>query len=108
MHADFNQRPDRSLPMGAKQGDDQDEWSFLFGILMDDAVRRSLSQNEFYHISDAVLDFSVSYQGYVGLLKAVEAGEISRLRFMHEIWRAMPEHFYKDLVIDVISPNLES
>jgi len=108
VHADFNQRPDRSLPMGAKQGDDQDEWSFLFGILMDDAISRGLSQNEFYYISDAVLDFSVSYQGYGGLREAVEAREISRLRFMHEIWRAMPERFYEKLVVAITGPNLES
>jgi hypothetical protein len=108
VHADFNQKPDRSLPMGAEQGDDQNEWSFLFGILMDDAISRGLPQNEFYYISDAVLDFSVSYQGYVELREAVEAGEISRLRFMHEIWRAMPERFYEDLVTGIILPNLES
>jgi hypothetical protein len=94
--------------MGAEQGDDQNEWSFLFGILMDDAISRGLPQNEFYYISDAVLDFSVSYQGYVELREAVEAGEISRLRFMHEIWRAMPERFYEDLVTGIILPNLES
>ncbi|OMJ31734.1 endonuclease [Sphingomonas sp. Sph1(2015)] len=101
VHAMFNGRPNPALPMGAAQGDDQEEWSFLFGILMDDATKRGLVHDELYFLSDELLHFSVAYQGYEPLLEAVADGEFSRLRFMHEIWRAMPEHFYVDLASEL-------
>ena len=87
--------------MGASQGDDQNEWSFLFGLLMDDANARQLSHHEFYQLNDDVLKFSVAYQGFGELLEVVEAGELSRLRFMHEVWRVMPERFYVNLANDI-------
>lgn len=101
VHARFNGRPDPALPMGAAQGDDQDEWSFLFGMLMDDATKRGLAHDELYFLSDELLRFSLAHQGYEPLLEAVADGELSRLRFMHEIWRAMPEHFYVDLASEL-------
>ena len=107
IHAQFNRRPNRNLPIGAEQGDDQDEWSYLFGLLVDDANSRSLSQNEFYHLSDAVLDFSVSCQGYDDLLATVRHGEMSRLRFMHEIWRIMPQTFYENLLSNLLRSDLD-
>ena len=108
VHLDFNQKPNPYLPLGPSQGDDQNEWSFLFGMLMDDANRRNLPHNEFYYLSDEVLNFSVSYQGYTELLESVESGTLTRLRFMHEIWRAMPEPFYSDLAEAVLQFLLES
>jgi hypothetical protein len=101
VHARFNRRPDAALPMGAAQGDDQDEWSFLFGMLMDDATKRGLAHDTLYFLSDELLLFSLAYQGYEPLLEAVADGELSRLRFMHEVWRAMPEHFYVDLASEL-------
>lgn len=101
VHARFNGRPDPALPMGAVQGDDQDEWSFLFGLLMDDATKRGLAHDELYYLSDAALRFSLAYQGYEPLLESVANAELSRLRFMHEIWRAMPEGFYVNLATEL-------
>lgn len=64
VHAHFNGKPDPALPMGADQGDDQNEWSYLFGLLVDDAERRGLPQDECYFLSDALIRFSLDYQGY--------------------------------------------
>lgn len=97
VHEAFNRRPDLSVPFGAESGDDQDEWAFLFGILHDDAVGRGLEPDEFYFIGDHMLGFFVKAQGYADLYASVESGELSRLRFAHEIWRLMPEEFYVDL-----------
>jgi hypothetical protein len=101
VHAKFNGRPDSALPMGAAQGDDQDEWSFLFGLLVEDATRRGLPQDELYFLSDPVIHFSLGYQGFRPISEAVADGSLSRLRFMHEIWRAMPERFYVDLASEI-------
>lgn len=60
VHAEFNGRLDPALPMGAAQGDDQDEWSTLFGMLMDDATKRGLEHDELYFLSDELLRFSVA------------------------------------------------
>lgn len=106
VHAEFNRKPDISLPIGAEQGDDQDEWSFLFGLLVDDAVQRGLPQSEFYHLGDHIMEFSVACQGYEHLRESVKRGEISRIRFAHEIWRAMPETFYTNFVSELIRLNL--
>ena len=94
VHAEFNRKPDLSLPIGAEQGDDQDEWSFLFGLLYDDAVERGLPQNEFYDLSEPMMRLSLACQGYRELYESVIRGEMSRIRFAHEIWRPMPQGFY--------------
>jgi 5-methylcytosine-specific restriction endonuclease McrA len=101
VHAEFNGRPDVRLPIGAEQGDDQDEWSFLFGVLVDDARRRGLPQEEFYSLSDEMITFSLECQGYPEMLEALHSGTISRVRFAHEIWRAMPDYFYAHLAAAV-------
>lgn len=69
----------------------------MFGILLDDAVDRGLDPDEFYFIGDHMLRFFVKAQGYADLYASVESGELSRLRFAHEIWRCMPEEFYVNL-----------
>jgi hypothetical protein len=107
VHAEFNGRPNLLLPLGAEQEDDQDEWSFLFGLLLDDAKLRGLPESEFYHFGDHILEFSVAFQGYEKLRNSVMRNEISRIRFAHEIWRPMPETFYTNFVSELIRLNWE-
>lgn len=104
VHEKCNSRADSSLPLG--EGDDQDEWAFLFGLLLDDAKRRGLDQDEFYFLEDHMLKFFVNVQGYEHLHGMVMRGEISRIRFAHEIWRVMPETWYKNFVAEVIRLNM--
>ncbi|MFC4762963.1 HNH endonuclease [Dyella koreensis] len=106
VHAEFNGRPDMSLPFGAEQGDDQDEWAFLYGLLLEDAVRRGISEDEFYFLGDRMLTFFVAAQGYEDLREMVLRGEMSRIKFAHEIWRVMPEDWYKNVVAETILLNL--
>jgi hypothetical protein len=106
VHATFNRRPDLVAPLGAENGDDQDEWAFLFGILLDDAVNRRFDPDEFYFIGDQMLRFFVKAQGYSDLYASVERGELSRLRFAHEIWRSMPEKFYANLASNLLREYL--
>lgn len=106
VHATFNRRPDLVAPLGAEHGDNQDEWAFLFGILLDDAVDRGLDPDEFYFIGDHMLRFFVKAQGYADLYAAVESGELSRLRFAHEVWRSAPEEFYVKLGSDLLGELL--
>lgn len=104
VHEKSNGRADLSVPLG--EADDQDEWAFLFGLLFDDAQRRGLDQNEFYFLEDHMLKFFVNVQGYENLHGMVMRGEISRIRFAHEIWRVMPEAWYKNFVAEAIRLNL--
>lgn len=101
VHAEFNGRPNLLLPIGIEQGDDVDEWSFLFGILYDDAIRRGVPEDEFYHLGDQILEYSMSYQGYREFRFSVEQENMSRIRFAHEIWRIAPEGFYEDLASNI-------
>ncbi|WP_353118509.1 HNH endonuclease [Nitratidesulfovibrio sp.] len=105
IHAQFNRRPDVSLPLGAENGDDQDEWAFLFGLLRDDAVLRGIDEDEFYFIGDNMLRFFVSVQGYKELYEMVQDKKISRICCAHEMWRVMPECFYKNLADNIFSLN---
>ena len=105
IHAQFNGRPDLALPLGAEQGDDQDEWAYLFGLLNDDACSRGLPADEFYYVEDHMLKFFVRCQGYEELLELVAEGSITRIRCAHEIWRAMPEQFYANFVSELIRLN---
>ena len=104
VHEKSNGRGDLSVPLG--EADDQDEWSFLFGQLFDDAKRRDIDQDEFYLLADHMLKFFVNVQGYEHLHGMVMRGEISRIRFAHEIWRGMPEVWYTNFVSEVIRLNL--
>ncbi|HEX8512652.1 MAG TPA: HNH endonuclease signature motif containing protein [Allosphingosinicella sp.] len=101
IHAEFNRKPDPNRPLSAAQGDDQNEWAFLFGRLVDDAGARGLAHDEFYYVSNETLRFAVAYQGYEEILEAIEDGTMSRLRVMHEIWRWMPGQFYTNLAEDI-------
>lgn len=105
IHAEFNGRPDISLPIGAEQGDDQDEWAYLFGLLHDDASTRGLPADEFYFIGNHMLMFFIRCQGYEELLELVEEGAITRIRCAHEIWRSMPETFYTNLASELFQLN---
>lgn len=101
IHARYNRKPDLTKPMSAAQGDDQDEWAFLFGRLVEDAGANGLAEDEFYYVSDETLHFSAAYQGYEDLLEAVHEGTMSRVRVIHEIWRWMPQQFYTDLAEEI-------
>jgi hypothetical protein len=107
VHAEFNGRPDMSLPLGAEQGDDQDEWAFLFGLLYDDAFRRGLDEDEFYYLGDPAVMFSLGCQGHQHIYDLLVQGHISRIRFAHEIWRMMPEGWYTNVVAEIIRLNFE-
>lgn len=102
IHAEFNRRPNLSLPLGAEQGDDQDEWAFLFGLLRDDAIERGLDEDEFYYFGDHMLEFSVRCQGYKEFRDLVINDEMSRIRFAHEIWRLMPELWYTSVLAEIV------
>ena len=102
VHAQFNRRPNLALPLGAEQGDDQDEWAYLFGLLKDNAQSRGLPENEFYFLEDHMLMFFVKVQGYEQWLDLVADGSLSRIRFAHEIWRNMPEAFYSNFASGVV------
>ncbi|AOR68304.1 endonuclease [Burkholderia stabilis] len=104
VHAESNGRADLTQPLGA--GDDQDEWAFLFGLLMDDATQRGLDHDEFYFLDDHMLKFFVNVQGYDELYAMVMRGDISRVRYAHEIWRNMPKVWYTDFVSQLIQANL--
>jgi hypothetical protein len=106
VHAEFNRRPDLTLPLGAEQGDDQDEWAFLFGLLLEDARGRCVEQDEFYFLGDHMLRFFVRCQGYEELYEIAARGEMSRIRFAHEIWRWMPEVWYSNFVSEIVRLNL--
>ena len=104
VHEKANGRGDLSVPLG--EADDQDEWAFLFGLLVDDAKKRNIDQDEFYHLADHMLKFFVKIQGYEDLYRTVMRGEISRVRFSHEICRVMPEVWYRSVVSEIILRNL--
>lgn len=105
VHEKSNGPVDYSAPLG--DADDQDEWSFLFGLLLDDATGRGLEQDEFYFIADHMLEFFHKIQGYEDLLGAVLCGSISRIRFAHEIMRVMPEIFYTNFASELVRLNIK-
>jgi hypothetical protein len=104
VHSSFNGSPDLSLPLGSEGGDDQDEAAFLYGLLYDDARARGLNEDDYYFISDAMLELFIRFQGYAHLYESMKAGHISRIRVAHEIWRSMPEIFYEKLAVSLFRP----
>ena len=105
VHEQFNGRPDLLQPLGALGGDDQDEWAYLYGLLSDDAVDRVIDRDEFYYLGDFMLKFFMKCQGYEHLYELVAQGKLTRIRFAHEIWRSMPEEFYKNVIPQMLAPN---
>ena len=64
VHAGFNGRPDMSLPVDAQGGEKLALMERLYSILVDDAVERGLMREDFYFLSDEVLETFRSMQGY--------------------------------------------
>lgn len=106
VHAQFNGRPCLTQPIGAEGGDDQDEWAFLYGLLLDDAMERNLDQDEFYFIGDHMVKFFFKCQGYDEFYRSLMEGKCSRLRYAHEVWRVMPEAWYTNYVSKLIQLNM--
>lgn len=77
-----------------------------FGLLRDDAVRRNLDEDEFYHLGDHTLMFFVRCQGYKKLHEIVMRGEMSHIRLAHEIWCPIPEARHTNIVSEVVRLNL--
>ncbi|WP_366521067.1 HNH endonuclease [Pseudomonas citronellolis] len=98
LHGEFNGKPAPNEPLNAQGGDDQNEMAFLYGLLADDAQKRCLDQDEFYFVSDEMLAFFNRWQGYDSF---VELSCLSRVRKAHEIWRNMPQEWYRNLAEDL-------
>lgn len=64
MHKGFNGRPDLSEPVDAQGGEKLASMERLYSILTDDAVERGLMRDEFYFLSDKILDLFKRMQGY--------------------------------------------
>ncbi|MWV13733.1 HNH endonuclease [Pseudomonas sp. R-28-1W-6] len=94
LHAEFNGKPMADEPLNARGGDNQDEMAFLYGLLADKADERGLDHDEFYFISDEMLHFFNRWQGYD---EFVERSCRSQLKKAHEIWRNMPQQWYRQL-----------
>lgn len=104
VHETANGVADLSSPLS--EADDQEDWATLFGLLLDDAQRRGLNQDEFYYLGDRTLKFFVDVQGYRALYEDVIRGDITRVRFAHEIWSAAPESSSRNFLFEVIRLNL--
>ena len=74
--------------------------SFLFGLLMDDGHARGLDPDRYYYISDEMLQVFVQYQGYVDYFESMRRRNISRIKLAHELWRGMPDEWYRDIASD--------
>jgi hypothetical protein len=103
IHERFNGRADLDSPLG--EGDDQDEWAFLFSLLLEDAIARGLNEDEFYYISDNMLKFFVNIQGNENLYNMVIQGKVSRIRFAHEAWSEMPQAWYENFLGELFRLN---
>jgi hypothetical protein len=68
MHQGFNGRPDLSLPVDAQRGEKLHMMERLYSILTDDAVERDLTREEFYFLSDELLNCFKRMQGHVGAI----------------------------------------
>jgi hypothetical protein len=62
-----------------------------------------LAEDEFYPVGESITGFSVSVQGYPELYEQVQYGQLSQIRFAHEIWRVMPEQFYRHVFSAILS-----
>lgn len=99
LHEKFNGKPVEGESLNARGGDDQDEIAFLYGLLVDDAKKNGLDQDEFYFISDEMLAFFNGWQGYEVF---AESSCMSQLRKAHEIWRNMPSEWYRNVADDLL------
>ena len=63
-HEAFNRRPDLSLPMDAERGEKIELLTAFFSMLLSDAKRRQLLRDDFYYLSDEVLQKFKLFQGF--------------------------------------------
>lgn len=106
VHKACNGRPAAGEPLNTRGGDDPDEMAYLFGTLVEDADARSLPHDEFYFVSDQILDRFVAWQGFKDIRDLATEGRISRLKAAHEIWRHAPEPWYGSIATDIAAELL--
>jgi hypothetical protein len=63
IHRGFNRRPDLSLPVDAQNGEKLSCMGRLYSILTDDAVNRGLIREDFYFLTNELLEFYKRMQG---------------------------------------------
>lgn len=92
VRTELNGRSDLTLPLGSEQGDDKNKRRLCSGfcaMLKFGVVLTRASPTILAIRSHA--EFLCFALGYNELYERVTGGEMSRMRFAHEIWRRMPE-----------------
>jgi hypothetical protein len=94
-HAGFNGRPDLSVPMDAQGCEKIDVLAELYGVLAENARRRGMLRNDYYHVSEEVLtvfkllqdfDPTTVFPGY-------------QLEQAYTIWRHAPQSMRNAMLI---------
>jgi hypothetical protein len=93
-HEHFNRKPDLGLPMDAQGGEKIDLLTELFGRLLSDAGERKLLRDDFYFLSDQVLQKFKMLQGF----DCTTHFPGNRLEQALLIWRQCPRNTLKAIL----------
>jgi hypothetical protein len=92
-HEVFNRRPNLQLPMDAEGGEQIDRLTALYWHLAAHARQRGLLRDDFYFLSDDLLQSFKSFQGF----DPVTSFPGFRVDQAYLIWRQTPRHLLKAL-----------
>jgi hypothetical protein len=87
-HKAFNGRPDLDLPMDAEGGENIDMMMDFYRLLAEDAQTRGLTREDYYFLSDQVLDSFKKFQSIS--TQTVFPG--TRVEQAYLIWRQTPRN----------------
>jgi hypothetical protein len=102
-HKAFNRKPNLELPMDAEGGENIDLLIAFFSILLSDAKHRHLLRDDFYYLSDQVLQVFKMLQGFAPTTHFPG----NRLEQAFLIWRQTPRNTFKAILgaIGIVPPE---
>lgn len=89
-HEIWNGTPLPAEPLNCRGGDDPNLTHDLYELLEEDAVRRGIFRDDFYYLSDHILDGFLAWQGFGPIELCLPPLSAARL-----IWKQMSVDFYE-------------
>jgi hypothetical protein len=101
IHAGFNGKPNLAFPMDHENGEKIEVLAVLYGELLRDAIERQVLRDDFYFLSDRVINVFKGLQGF----DANASFSGTRLEQAYIIWHQCPQNMLGAVLKAILSQS---